>query len=285
MNDQIEPADAARALSEIGRQREQVIRRSAAIPRWFWWASAVLTIAFAADIDYTSLRGALFWAGVALFAAGTLAVNGLRLRAVRGAPLRPDLVAPGSVPRLLAGGSGPRGGRDRRDAGDRAQPGGGRGALSGHDRRRGRHGGARGRRADADAVPHSRPGAPARGAGMITPGFDELIHAPTRLSLVAFLAATGWADFSVLRDSLGLSDSALSKQLATLEDADYIEIRKAFAGKRPRTSARLTPAGRTAFDRHVLALQEIVAGTPGRWPLPGSRSAAPDGGPAPGVSP
>ena len=94
---------------------------------------------------------------------------------------------------------------------------------------------------------------------MITPRFDELIHAPTRLSLVAFLAATGWADFAVLRDSVGLSDSALSKQLTTLADAGYIEIRKAFAGKRPRTSARLTPAGRTAFDRHVLALQEIVA--------------------------
>ena len=122
---------------------------------------------------------------------------------------------------------------------------------------------------------------------MITPRFDELIHAPTRLSLVAFLAATGWADFAVLRDSVGLSDSALSKQLATLEDAGYIEIRKAFAGKRPRTSARLTAGGRTAFDRHVLALQEIVAGTAGRWPLPagrpGSRSAASDGEPAPGA--
>ena len=122
---------------------------------------------------------------------------------------------------------------------------------------------------------------------MITPGFDELIHAPTRLSLVAFLAATGWADFAVLRDSLGLSDSALSKQLTTLADAGYIEIRKAFAGKRPRTSARLTPGGRTAFDQHVLALQEIVAGTASRWPLPagqpGSRSAAPDGEPAHGA--
>ena len=94
---------------------------------------------------------------------------------------------------------------------------------------------------------------------MITPRFDELIHAPTRLSLVGFLAATEWADFAVLRDSIGLSDSALSKQLTTLADAGYVEIRKTFAGKRPRTSARLTADGRTAFDRHVLALQEIVA--------------------------
>ena len=65
-----------------------------------------------------------------------------------------------------------------------------------------------------------------------------------------------------------------------------IEIRKAFAGKRPRTSARLTAGGRTAFDRHVLALQEIVAGTPGRWPQPaghpGSRGAASGGEPTPG---
>jgi DNA-binding transcriptional ArsR family regulator len=94
---------------------------------------------------------------------------------------------------------------------------------------------------------------------MITPRFDDLIHAPTRLSLVAFLAATAWADFVVLRDGLGLSDSALSKQLTTLADVGYVEIRKTFVGKRPRTSARLTTAGRTAFDRHVLALQEIVA--------------------------
>jgi len=99
VNDQIEPADAARALSEIGRQREQVIRRTA-VPRWFWWATAVLTIGLAADLE--SQRGALFWTGVALYMAGTLAVNGLLSRAVRGAPLRPDLDAR-SFPRVLAG--------------------------------------------------------------------------------------------------------------------------------------------------------------------------------------
>ncbi|MBO0681643.1 MAG: transcriptional regulator [Candidatus Dormibacteraeota bacterium] len=94
---------------------------------------------------------------------------------------------------------------------------------------------------------------------MIKPKFDELIHAPTRLSLVSLLAATEWADFRFLRDGAGLSDSALSKQLTTLEEAGYIEIRKGFVGKRPRTSARLTSVGRAAFDQHVVALQEIVA--------------------------
>jgi DNA-binding transcriptional ArsR family regulator len=88
--------------------------------------------------------------------------------------------------------------------------------------------------------------------------FDELIHAPTRLSIVSLLAASQWAEFQFIRDSLGLSDSALSKQLATLEQAGYVEIGRGFVGKRPRTSARLTAAGRGAFEQHVAALQEMV---------------------------
>ena len=88
--------------------------------------------------------------------------------------------------------------------------------------------------------------------------FDELIHAPTRLSIVSLLAASEWADFKFIRDTLSLSDSALSKQLTILEEAGYVEIRKGFVGKRPRTSARLTHVGRAAFELHVAALQEMV---------------------------
>jgi DNA-binding transcriptional ArsR family regulator len=90
---------------------------------------------------------------------------------------------------------------------------------------------------------------------MSTARFDELIHAPTRLAIVSLLAATQWADFKYIRDELGLSDSALSKQLSTLEPAGYVEIRKRFVGKRPRTSASLSKAGRQAFEQHVTALQ------------------------------
>jgi DNA-binding transcriptional ArsR family regulator len=92
-----------------------------------------------------------------------------------------------------------------------------------------------------------------------TPQFDDIIHAPTRLAIVALLAATDWAEFAFIRDSVKLSDSALSKQLAILEIAGYVDIRKSFVGKRPRTSARLSRLGRSAFERHLAALQEIVA--------------------------
>jgi DNA-binding MarR family transcriptional regulator len=91
------------------------------------------------------------------------------------------------------------------------------------------------------------------------PEFDELIHAPTRLSIVALLAAAEWADFTFVRDSLAMSDSALSKQIATLEQAGYVTVRKTGAGRSRRTHLRLSPRGRQAFHAHAAALQQIIA--------------------------
>ncbi len=94
---------------------------------------------------------------------------------------------------------------------------------------------------------------------MTSARFDELIHPSTRLSLVALLAAADWAEFAFLRDELGLSDSALSKQLSTLEEAGYVHIERPVRDRRRRVRARLTDAGAAAFQGHVAALREIVA--------------------------
>ena len=89
--------------------------------------------------------------------------------------------------------------------------------------------------------------------------FDELIHPSTRLSIVALLASADWIEFAFVRDRLGLSDSALSKQLATLEEAGYVRTERPVTDRRRRVRARLTSAGRDAFDGHVAALRAIVA--------------------------
>lgn len=90
--------------------------------------------------------------------------------------------------------------------------------------------------------------------------FDELIHPSTRLSIMALLSAVDWAEFSFVRDTLGLSDSALSKQFATLEDAGYVTTDRPVRDRRRRVRVRLTDVGQRAFDGHVAALQEILAG-------------------------
>ena len=91
------------------------------------------------------------------------------------------------------------------------------------------------------------------------PVFDELIHPSTRLAIVALLASADWVDFAFVRDRLGLSDSALSKQFATLEEAGYIAIERPVSNRRRRVHARLTERGRAAFEGHVAALRAVIA--------------------------
>ncbi|MBO0595775.1 transcriptional regulator [Nesterenkonia sp. E16_7] len=92
--------------------------------------------------------------------------------------------------------------------------------------------------------------------------FDETIHAPVRLRICGMLRRVDELDFAVLRDTLEVSDATLSKHLKTLASAGHVSTRKASsAGRkdsRQITWLSLTKAGRSAFDAHVRALQEIA---------------------------
>ncbi|QWF82049.1 winged helix-turn-helix domain-containing protein [Amycolatopsis sp. CA-230715] len=87
---------------------------------------------------------------------------------------------------------------------------------------------------------------------------DPVIHSPIRFSITAALAAVDEADFKSVRDAVEISDSVLSKQISTLEEAGYVTVRKIFVGKRPRTYISLTARGRKAWGTHVRALREIA---------------------------
>ncbi|GAA1739974.1 transcriptional regulator [Isoptericola hypogeus] len=89
---------------------------------------------------------------------------------------------------------------------------------------------------------------------------DGVIHAPVRFSIAAALATVDEAEFAAVRDVVQISDSALSKQVSTLEGAGYVAVRKGFVGKRPRTWLRLTRQGRAALERHLEALRRIAEG-------------------------
>jgi DNA-binding MarR family transcriptional regulator len=90
------------------------------------------------------------------------------------------------------------------------------------------------------------------------PAMDPLLLDPTRLSIVALLVGTQWAEFGWVRDSVGLSDSDLSKQITKLSNTGYLEVRKGYVGKRPRTWLSLTESGHQALRAHVAALRKIV---------------------------
>jgi len=90
---------------------------------------------------------------------------------------------------------------------------------------------------------------------------DLLVHA-VRFSVVAALAGVEKAEFAAVRDSVEITAPTLSKQVAYLEEAGYVDVEKGRVGRQPRTWLALTPTGRAAYARHVAALRAI-AGLPG----------------------
>ena len=50
----------------------------------------------------------------------------------------------------------------------------------------------------------------------------------------------------------------LSVQLEKLAEAGYVTIEKGFAGKKPRTTCRITQLGKDAFAAYVDALRDYL---------------------------
>ncbi len=91
--------------------------------------------------------------------------------------------------------------------------------------------------------------------------FDELIHQPTRLRIMAYLTGLGpdaAVEFQTLRAALELTEGNLSRHLSKLEEAGYVHIEKGYEGRRPRTWIRLTGTGRDALEHHLAALEALA---------------------------
>ena len=89
---------------------------------------------------------------------------------------------------------------------------------------------------------------------------NKLFENRVRLAIMSLLMVEEEIDFSKLKEVLQLTDGNLSSHATKLEDVGYIEVEKKFVGKKPRTLYRATPAGRTAFQEHLDALERIIRG-------------------------
>jgi DNA-binding MarR family transcriptional regulator len=92
---------------------------------------------------------------------------------------------------------------------------------------------------------------------------DPLIHVPTRLRIVASLAALPEGDtvsFTRLQDMIGLTPGNLIIHLRKLEDADYIISHKTGNGAGSKTTVALTDQGRAALDSYTQALRDLLGG-------------------------
>jgi DNA-binding MarR family transcriptional regulator len=84
--------------------------------------------------------------------------------------------------------------------------------------------------------------------------FDNRI----RLGIMSILVVSDWVDFNSLKEMLELTDGNLSSHIGMLEKAAYVETKKQFLGKKPKTSYRVTQTGRSEFRKHIDALEKMI---------------------------
>jgi DNA-binding MarR family transcriptional regulator len=87
---------------------------------------------------------------------------------------------------------------------------------------------------------------------------DRVIHEPARFLLVATLSVVESADFLFLMNQTKLTRGNLSSHLSKLQAAGYVEIKKEFVEKIPRTLLRLTEEGRNAFLEYRQKMQQVL---------------------------
>jgi DNA-binding MarR family transcriptional regulator len=95
-------------------------------------------------------------------------------------------------------------------------------------------------------------------AARSAPDLDRLIHERVRLGILSALASNATMTFSELKALLEITDGNLSVHARKLEDAGYVECRKSFENRLPRTEYHLTPEGRAAFEKYLSHMEAIV---------------------------
>ncbi len=87
---------------------------------------------------------------------------------------------------------------------------------------------------------------------------DRLIHEPARLLISAYLFVVESADFLFLLNQTGLTRGNLSAHLSKLEAAGYVQIKKEFVEKIPRTLLSLSETGRKAFQQYTHSMKQVL---------------------------
>jgi len=87
---------------------------------------------------------------------------------------------------------------------------------------------------------------------------NKAFESRIRIGIMSILMVNDRVEFSVLKDTLELTDGNLASHISALEKLKFIEVTKQFIGKKPNTSYIATDTGKLAFNKHLDALENII---------------------------
>ncbi|MCK6618709.1 MAG: transcriptional regulator [Cyclobacteriaceae bacterium] len=87
---------------------------------------------------------------------------------------------------------------------------------------------------------------------------DRILEHRVRLQIMSVLVANDSYDFNSLKEVLNVTDGNLATNLKALEKEKYLTVTKSFVNRKPNTKYKATEKGRTAFRKHLDALEELI---------------------------
>ncbi len=75
---------------------------------------------------------------------------------------------------------------------------------------------------------------------------------------MSILMVNDYADFNTLKELLGITDGNLASHTKSLEKDKYIKVEKQFIGRKPNTRYSVTAFGKSAFNKHIDALEKLI---------------------------
>lgn len=89
---------------------------------------------------------------------------------------------------------------------------------------------------------------------------NKIFDSRIRLGVMSILSANQSISFNELKQLLELTDGNLASHLTTLEQAEYINVQKAFIGRKTNTTYAITELGKQSFKSHLNALEKMIKG-------------------------
>ncbi|MEZ4854648.1 winged helix-turn-helix domain-containing protein [Flavobacterium sp.] len=94
----------------------------------------------------------------------------------------------------------------------------------------------------------------------IIQNINKVFDHRVRLGIMSVLMVNESADFTSLKEILGVTDGNLASHAKALENENYITIEKQFIGRKPNTKYIATKEGKKAFQEHIDALEKLISG-------------------------
>ncbi|PKD20410.1 transcriptional regulator [Salegentibacter salinarum] len=88
----------------------------------------------------------------------------------------------------------------------------------------------------------------------INKAFDHRV----RLGIMSVLMVNEYADFTSLKELLGVTDGNIASHIKALEKKGYVTVEKSFIDRKPNTRYSATKTGRKDFQKHIDAIESLL---------------------------